>query len=229
VLFSGGDDAVVRHWQGGKFLEALYGHEAPVRALDCAAGGPLSTGADRTVRSWKLRDETHLVYRPKIKGPVPLTSVDSCSLLSDVGGGNRTFLTGGDDGALSLWNTKRKKPIAYVPNAHGTGYPQATSPRWISALTAWSNSDLCFSGSCDGFLRLWRITENNDDLLPVQQISIPGYINAICLPSRSDNNTDGPPFVAVAAAREHRLGRWGATIKSAPNAVLILPLLNSSS
>ena len=70
-------------------------------------------------------------------------SIDCIALLSD-----EYFISGGDDGAINYWSTKRKKPICVVRNAHGG--------TWITALGALLNSDVFISGAADGFLRVWR-------------------------------------------------------------------------
>jgi ribosomal RNA-processing protein 9 len=71
-------------------------------------------------------------------------SIDCVALLSD-----EHFVSGGDDGAINYWSTKRKKPICVVRNAHaGT---------WITALGALINSDVFVSGAADGHLRIWRL------------------------------------------------------------------------
>lgn len=64
------------------------------------------------------------------------------------------FVTGGEDGSLSLWFAMKKKPTVVIPAAHG--YSSAGTPRWISAISCMKQSDLVVSGSNDGLVRLWR-------------------------------------------------------------------------
>jgi len=88
------------------------------------------------------------------------------------------FVTGSDNGSLALWSTQKKKPLFILPLAHGLDPPlephQASaevdpdprvvvpppSPRWITALHVIPYSDLILSGSYDGAIRLWRLSED---------------------------------------------------------------------
>ena len=80
-LFSASADRNVKHWQAeaGSYVEALFGHSSAVSALDCGFDErPLSGGRDRCARVWKIRDETHLVFRaprdagcPRLRGRRP--------------------------------------------------------------------------------------------------------------------------------------------------------------
>ena len=245
VLYSGAEDGAVRHWRGSACVETLFGHEGPVQCLDTSTGTwPLSAGGDQTLRLWKIRDETHLVFRPHaVVGRHVGRSVDACLLLQPT-----KFVSAGDDGALSLWSTRRKKPLTVLPLAHGAGQPLlektvpqddvtfCDSPRWISSLANYRATDLLFSGSSDGRVRLWRLPDDDDDddkdlrpLPDTAQIPALGYVNALALPHRATGSNDPPAFLAVAASHEHRLGRWGTRVKKSPNALLIVPLLPNSS
>ena len=68
------------------------------------------------------------------------------------GSSDEYFISGGDDGAINYWSTKRKKPICVVRNAHGG--------TWITAISALINSDVFISGAADGFIRVWRPTSD---------------------------------------------------------------------
>ncbi|KAI9839620.1 MAG: hypothetical protein M1819_002246 [Sarea resinae] len=145
---------------------------------------------DRTARLWKIVDETQLVFRGGGSGPSEkrtkppdssnaLTaryvenSIDRVAYVDD-----ETFITGSDSGALSLWTLQKKKPVFTVPLAHGL-CPQLSrdeafseqipdpslplppqTPRWITALATIPYSDLVLSGSWDGCVRVWRVSED---------------------------------------------------------------------
>jgi len=88
---------------------------------------------------------------------------------------DETFITGSDNGSLSLWNIHKKKAVFTYPLAHGLdpplsldevsaelepdeaslGKPQA---RWITALQAIPFSNLFVTGSWDGYVRVWKIS-----------------------------------------------------------------------
>jgi WD40 repeat protein len=54
--------------------------------------------------------------------------------------------------------------VVTVANAHGQG-------AWISALAAFPFSDLAASGSSDGMIRLWRVSEEKKSVVQIGQIA----------------------------------------------------------
>ncbi|KAF2710469.1 WD40 repeat-like protein [Pleomassaria siparia CBS 279.74] len=94
-----------------------------------------------------------------------------CVALLDAG----IFVTGSDNGGLSLWSDKRKKPVFTVPLTHGrdppipaeemsanrdaaqTGIKGPRLARYITALATVPFSDLILTASWDGWIRVWRI------------------------------------------------------------------------
>jgi len=102
-------------------------------------------------------------------------SLSSVRLLDE-----ETFLTGSDNGTLSLWTINKKKPVHVIPYAHGfdprmrpeDAFPEteATMPRrapapkaarWITALAVVPYSDVVVSGSWDGWVRAWKVVGDN--------------------------------------------------------------------
>lgn len=59
-------------------------------------------------------------------------SIDCIALLNDV-----YFVSGGDDGAINFWSTKRKKPICVMRNAHAVSFP-------LIVHTNTSTGNFCF-------------------------------------------------------------------------------------
>lgn len=198
-LFSASEDGSVKVWRDAlAHAETLLGHGGPVRCIDLLQR-PLTGGADSCLRSWKLKDETHLVYRS-----LPGSSVDACFTLN-----SDHFISGGDDGHLSFWNTKRKKPITQLKAPHGG---PLTHPNWLTAVGGFVNSDVVASGSVDGRVNLFK-TPNLD---PVAHVSVDGIVNAI-------EATRGFRHIAVAASHEHKFGRW-FRLTQAANAILLFPV-----
>ncbi|KAH8090175.1 snoRNA binding protein [Aureococcus anophagefferens] len=230
-LFSGGDDGSVKHWgaKAGAYVETLFGHEAPVAALDCAyEEKPLSGGRDRTARCWKIRDESHLVYRSPTAGGLG-SSVDACRVLD-----RDRFLTGGDDGALSLWSARRKKPVVSVKRAHGAGAAaQALGAAAAAASRARAPLAPERRGAAPrrrrrlGLLRRRRAPLDRRRQGRRSRSSSPsalpqlGFVNGLAAPRDA-------AFLAAAVAKEPRLGRWEKVAK-AKNRVVLYPLLNSGS
>lgn len=187
-------------------------------------------------------------------------SIDRVTLIDE-----ETFVTGSDNGSLSLWTLHKKKPIFTLPLAHGLDPPltpeeisseQSPDPnfisepqaRWITALTTVPYSDLILSGSWDGWVRLWRVSEDKKRIEKVgvlgrergrkdvpgdaageengdegeganEQGMVKGVINDLAVVERGERGQDGV-CVVVARGTEHRLGRW-KIIKGAGNGAMV--------
>ena len=127
------------------YVETLFGHQDPVTSIDALRGETAISagGQDKTVRYWKIIDETQLVFRgggrSKVRelleeGVVPDAAdeipeetkksakvegfmegrIDCVAMLDET-----TFISGGDSGSLSLWSTTKKKPLFSQSLAHG--------------------------------------------------------------------------------------------------------------
>lgn len=200
--------------------------------MDCGAQErPITCSSDHTIRLWKVSEQSHLVYRGAKSG------VDVVKYLSD-----DDFVSGSQDGSISLWKAALKKPKSTISAAHGF---DGISPRWISSIAVRRLSDLVFSGSHDGQLRIWkadywqgtsRNTTNassgssNDGkpqgLLAWGSLPLDGFINSIAIAPecRQQNSL----LVAAGTGREHRLGRWW-TVKGNKNKVWVYRLTPNSS
>lgn len=176
-------------------------------------------------------------------------SMDRVAMIDD-----ELFVTGSDNGALALWSTQKKKPLSVIPRAHGIDAvmdgrdkydaaladpnsnasaknpPPAPQPRWITALRTIPYSDVVFSGSWDGCVRVWRLSKDKRKLEAVcalgagaadsqastssssdeSSFSIHGVVNDIAAFERGERGRDGLSVV-VAVGQQHRLGRWGQT------------------
>jgi ribosomal RNA-processing protein 9 len=161
------------------------------------------------------------------------------------------FVTGSDNGAIALWSVQKKKPVYIESLTHGldpamppteasadknpaVDVVPAPTPRWVTALKTIPYSDVFFSGSWDGYIRVWRLSEDKRKIEPLgvlseKQVSahdealtngdnqtngnvhstkpIMGVINDIAIFERGDRGQDGICVVA-AVSKEHRLGRW---------------------
>ena len=193
-LYSSSKDRTIKTWSLNElaYVETLFGHQDVV--LDVAALAHercLSVGArDRTARLWKVVEETQLVFRggggggggekknrPQNRDGNTTAkhtegSMDRVAMIDE-----ETFVTGSDNGSLSLWTMHKKKPVFTLPLAHGLDpaltpaeasaeqhpnpeVPSPPQPRWITALATVPYSDLIVSGSWDGWIRVWKVSED---------------------------------------------------------------------
>jgi ribosomal RNA-processing protein 9 len=167
------------------YVETLYGHQDAITSIvtlnkeRCLTNG----SRDRTMRLWKIAEESQLVYRGSGTGNVEddmLMVVDDEGSMnvkkrkknSEYGGGSvdvvcmvdeDTFLSGTDSGAISIWSAGRKKPLYTRLRCHGSGEKvidgeTASYCHWIVSLAAVPYSDLFCSGSSDGTVRFWKIS-----------------------------------------------------------------------
>lgn len=203
MLFSGSLDRSIKHWNLTEmgYVETLFGHQGEVHGLDSLyKERVVSCGRDRSVRMWKIPEETQLVFYGNSG------SMDCVKMVND-----EYYVSGGDDGSLSLWFNGRKKPVHVVHHAHGVG-------KWISSVTVMPRTDLVASGSSDGHIRLWKADLKDRKLVPVATIPVEGYVNALVFDNKAR-------FLLAGIGQEHRLGRW-ERLKSAKNGLAIIALPN---
>jgi ribosomal RNA-processing protein 9 len=211
-LFSASEDRCIRHYNLNDmlYMETLYGHQFGVTAIDChRKERPISVGRDRTARAWKLAEDTHLIFR----GGSKIQNADCVSVLKD-----DWFVTGHEDGHLSLWMSDKKKAVATVEHAHGlTSDGQGNGLLSVATL---QGSDIAASGSNNGFLRFWKArtgkTLKERGLDPLCQIPLHGYINGIAFGPKGK-------FCVAALGQEHKFGRF-ARVKGAKNRFAIIKL-----
>ncbi|KAF7545170.1 hypothetical protein G7Z17_g9390 [Cylindrodendrum hubeiense] len=266
-LYSCSKDRTVKVWSLDEmaYVETLFGHQDEIVDVDALAQERcISVGArDRTARLWKVAEETQLVFRggavdkkgrPGIKARSLLHegSMDRVAMIDD-----DLFVTGSDNGAIALWSVTKKKPMYIESAAHGLDPPldphEASAeqdpdpkavphptPRWITALKTIPYSDVILSGSWDGHIRVWRLTEDKRKIEPIGVLATPdeapqqstddgsrgpikGLINDISVFERGDRGKDGLCVVA-AVAQQHRLGRWQPRTKGGRNGGLVFEI-----
>nr|CAG4711507.1 unnamed protein product [Naegleria fowleri] len=186
-LYSGSLDRTIKVWDARDltFIDTLYGHESEVQGIDTMiTPHAVSCGSDASLRYWKVEDETQLIF----KNSASKYSVDCVKMLRE-----NTYVSGSQDGSVSMWIKTKKKPIVHFENAHGG--------EWISSVGALRFSDVVATGSCDGYLKLWRCDPNAKILQLKNNIPLQGFVNGI------DFSSNGQ-FLTACIGQEHRLGRW---------------------
>lgn len=187
-MYSSSRDRVVKVWSLDEmaFVASLFGHEEAVVDIDALGQEKCVTvgSRDRTARFWKVIDEKQLVFRGGAKDRKPVKGIDPRSQAQE-GSIDRVamiddelFVTGGDSGTITLWSVQKKNPLFAVPRAHGVEQSLCIDdvsaeakpdpgkvipppqPRWITALKTVPYSDLILSGSWDGYIRVWRLSED---------------------------------------------------------------------
>lgn len=190
--------------------DTLFGHVDSATCMDLyTKGKPLTGGADKTVRLWKVEKETHLMFSKHIY------SVDAVTVADQ-----DRFLSGSQDGHIHLWSGASKKPLTSL---------SLGSNCWITALRAVRRGNVVFGSALDGKLRCWRFargaavvgapgSEKEDKNLKlteaIEPVSVPGCVNSIVL---------GQKTLVCAMGKEHRLGRWNYE-RGSKNGVLVMPL-----
>lgn len=196
-LFSGSLDRTIKTWSvsagGHAYVETLFGHQDHVLSVaSMMTDQCLSVGArDRTARLWKVVDETQLVFRgdSSKKDEYQTNNIECITAIPPT-----HFVTGSDSGALSLWSVHKKKPLHTIFLAHGldpippldllspevdvkTAAHNARfmrrMPRWITALEAVPGTDVVLSGSWDGWIRAWRVSEDKKFLSALGPVGCP--------------------------------------------------------
>ncbi|ETN38484.1 uncharacterized protein HMPREF1541_06519 [Cyphellophora europaea CBS 101466] len=171
------------------YVETLFGHQDHVPAVSALAVDQcVSVGArDRSARLWQVVDETQLKFLgdSSSKEAYHTGSLDCVAALPP-----HHFVTGSDAGAISLWSQHKKKSLFTIQTAHGVVEPQpfeqVTSeadlkvieeqkkhdtrrpiPRPVTALVALPGTDVILSGSWDGWIRIWKLSDDKRSLMPL--------------------------------------------------------------
>ncbi|CAG9312930.1 unnamed protein product [Blepharisma stoltei] len=196
ILFTAASDRCVKVWNLDDmvFMDTLYGHQSFIFDIDTYPGEKAITCSyDLSVRLWKTLEESQFVYNGHTQ------SIDCAKIINA-----DHFVTGSQDGSIGLWKTGRKKPEKYFKDLHGG--------KWITSLAVLKRSDLLASGSSDGWIRLYKVSEGEIELKA--SVEAFGYITSL------DFSKDGKYLVA-GVSPDHRFGRWTETIKVKPGILII--------
>lgn len=219
-LFSSSYDRTIKTWSlspgAHAYVETLFGHQDHVLAISSMMSDQcVSAGArDRTARLWKVVDETQLVFRGggKTRASEHVeNSIDCVAVIPPA-----HFVTGSDSGSISLWSVHKKKPLHTIHQAHGleplpsledlSGEQEESvqaqktstvrqSPRWITALASLPGTDIVLSGSWDGWIRAWEISEDKRKIRPLGCVGGKNSSEPTVNGSGSDANSPSAPVI----------------------------------
>ncbi|CBZ30167.1 conserved hypothetical protein [Leishmania mexicana MHOM/GT/2001/U1103] len=135
TLYSSCEDGTLRVWAVPQMIavDKLFGHEGPIHFLDCLRKETAATvGEDGTMRFWKMDAATQQAYnyaparRPEKSltpdaaasaPPPPSVVMDTVAMLNE-----SIIVAGARDGAVVVFDVNRRKPLVFVPAAHGDGF-----------------------------------------------------------------------------------------------------------
>lgn len=230
-LMSSSSDRTVKLWsvEDRSYIDTLHGHSSDVIAIDCLRQERiLSAGRDRTLRLFKVPEESSLVFRGH------QAHIESCCFVT-----NGEFMSGSDDGCVALWSTVKKKPVFLAHGAHGgperhqlnldtvngekrteqssalavsngngNGHIEENSASevgaesWVGAVAVCRASDLAASGAGDGSVQLWALEDANRYLKPLHKLPVKGFVNSLAF-------AHSGRFLLAGTGQEPRMGRWG--------------------
>ena len=187
-FISGSSDRSMKLWDANQLglIQNLYGHRSDMLDLDILSETTaVSVGVDKTPIVWKIDKETQMVYQEQ------MFSLDCCCAIN-----SHNFVTGSQDGTLSMWNLAKKKPKVVVEDSYNDG--------WISALASVYNGDVVVSGGRSGKINFYKTEYDvikDIKLKYAFSIDVEGCVQA--LKFSSDYK-----YLAVVVGPENRLGRW---------------------
>jgi len=209
-MFSGSMDRTIKVWNLDQmgFVDVMFGHQDGVCQLDMLSKPRVLScgGQDRTVRIFKVMEESQLVFN----GFNDCISIDTVAFIDE-----DHFVSGAADGSVCVWGVSRKKPLTSLKQAHGCD-PQTGEARWITSVAAVHNTDLIVSGSSDGFLKFYRVSPDYKSLTIIKEVELKGFINGLKF-------IENGKKLVCAVGQEHKNGRWWK-VNDAKNSVVVIPL-----
>ncbi|KAG7193743.1 pre-rRNA processing protein [Scheffersomyces spartinae] len=257
-LYAACADLKIRTFSINQFaqLEVLYGHQDNISDISALTRETcVSVGSrDKSAMFWKISEESRLTFRGgdstekrKNKKNKKLDdnddhdeqneddffyegSIDVVSMIDE-----SHFVTGSDNGNVSLWSLAKKKSLYGKRVAHGlepkiesslasaeTNINAALAqipkpqPYWITTIHAVPFSDIFLTGSYNGEVKIWRLDDNLRSFACIGHI---GNVNG-CIVSIESAEVDKRLVCYVLVSKEHKLGRWLGKIEGARNALV---------
>ncbi|ORY00008.1 small nucleolar ribonucleo protein complex subunit [Clohesyomyces aquaticus] len=184
-ISAGARDRTARLWKVVEESQLVFrgGGTAKQKGMDKLRKGRF--GAKPEQKAAGDESQTNGVHDGSDDPPIAYAegSID-CVALLDAG----LFVTGSDNGALSLWSVNKKKPLYTLPLAHGrdpplppeelsanidaieNGVKGPVLPRYITAIATVPFADLILTASWDGWIRAWRISPDKRSIEEVGKV-----------------------------------------------------------
>ncbi|EDO19240.1 hypothetical protein Kpol_1050p100 [Vanderwaltozyma polyspora DSM 70294] len=163
-------------------------------------------------------------------------SIDVVTMIDD-----SHFVTGSDNGNLCLWSLAKKKPLSIQRAAHGilpkpdslrvSGEENSsirecqlqgdklTKPYWITSVYAIPYSNIFISGSWNGSLKVWKLSENLREFEHLGDLNnCKGVVTKIQVVESGKHGREKFRVLA-SVSKEHKLGRWVGEIPGARNGI----------
>lgn len=254
-LYAACSDLRIRTYSINQFaqLEILYGHQDNISDISSLGRETcVSVGSrDKTAMFWKISEESRLTFRggdstekkhKKKKGQdeendeLPFHSKGSIDVVTMLDESH--FVTGSDNGNISLWSLAKKKPLSTKRLAHGL-LPQfkpnqasaevnedeanrqipERQPYWITSIHAIPYSDLFVSGSYSGSIKLWKLDQ--DGLRNFKLIGEINNINGVVVDIKSaEIKNENKVSIYALISKEHKFGRWLGKVQGARNCLV---------
>lgn len=159
-------------------------------------------------------------------------SIDVVSMIDE-----SHFVTGSDNGNIALWSLAKKKAQNTKRLAHGLQpqfQPQQASaelatnvasrqipapqPHWITAIHAPAYSDIFFSGSFGGTIKIWKLDSTLRTFTLIGEVeNLRGFVVKIDSVEILDTKQ---LKVFVLVSKEHKFGRWFGKVPGGRNALI---------
>ena len=162
----------------------------------------ITGGCDGQAILWKLSDETQLLYKSACQ------TLDCVHTISE-----KYFASSGDNSDIELWNVGKKTPIYTLSKTHDAP--------WICSMAGMKNCDLLATGSVDGFVNLYKFSNESMKLEGLRKVPLNGSINAMQF-------ADSGNMLICAQADEQRLGRWIVKKEAKPGITIFTGLLKEN-
>lgn len=227
-FYSIGNDHLLKVWSNENEqsiqLETFYGHTSKINCIEHLPGEQdriLTCGMDNTINLWKVEAQSFVQFKITDLYPVDCLA----AIHSDY------FLSGNYNGEIDLWQTNKKKCIRKLPYSHGYEKSFSFNHSFLNnhedyiddnkevnvmignpilTLGGVSNSDMFYSGSCDGIVNFYKFSLNEDDEnegfpsienRKMVNISSNGCLNAIKVNKSKD-------MLVVGNGNDGKKGRW---------------------